>query len=53
MKMNKNSILDELAGSMSVPRKKRGVPFEKVRAIAQYKAAKKIVEDSLPETKAS
>lgn len=53
MKINKISLVDKLAGSMSVPKSKRGVPFEKVRAIAQYKAAKKIVEDSLPKLKAS
>jgi len=53
MKTNKNSIVDELAGSISVPKSKRNVPFEKVRAITEYKAAKKIVEDSLPKTKDS
>lgn len=53
MKINKISLVDELAGSMSVLKSKRGVPFEIVRAIAQFKAAKKIVEDSLPKMKSS
>ncbi len=48
MRPIKTSLVDELAGSMSVPKRLRGIPFEKVQAIAEYEAAKKIVEDSLP-----
>ncbi len=42
----KTSLVDELVGSMSVPKSKRGVSFEKIQAIAEYEAAKKIVENS-------
>ena len=48
MKPIKTSLVDELAGSMSVPKRLRGIPFEKAQAIAEYEAAKKNVEDSLP-----
>lgn len=47
MRPIKTSLVDELVGSMSVPKSKRGVPFEKIQAIAEYEAAKKIVKDSL------
>ena len=48
MRPIKTSLVDELTGSMSVPKNKRGVPFEKVQTIAEYEAAKQIIENALP-----
>jgi bifunctional DNA-binding transcriptional regulator/antitoxin component of YhaV-PrlF toxin-antitoxin module len=39
MRPIKTSLVDELAGSMSIPKNKRGVPFEKVREIVAKKVA--------------
>lgn len=48
MKPIKTSLVDELAGSMHVPKRLRGVPFEKIQEIAEHEAAKKIIENSMP-----
>lgn len=42
MRPIRTSLVDELAGSLSIPKNKRGIPFNKVREIMAKKVAYEI-----------